>query len=161
MKTGFPRSLVGSPWRCLVFWWLLAAGPAAIAAPRQVLHGNVPAVVANLRAIGDLPRTNQLHLAIGLPLRNREELTQLLREIYDPASPQYHHYLTPEQFTERFGPTEQDYEAVVAFAQVNGLKVTHRHPNRLVLDVAGSVANIQTALGVRLREYRHPREGRI
>ena len=38
--------------------------------------------------------------------------------------PNYHHYLTPEQFTERFGPTEQDYQAVIAFAKANGLTVT-------------------------------------
>ena len=55
--------------------------PAA-AAPRQVMHGHVPAAVAGLKPTGDFPGTNRLNLAIGLPLRNKEALTQRLREIY-------------------------------------------------------------------------------
>ena len=109
---------------------------------------------------GDLAGTNQLNLAIGLPLRNREALTNLLRQIYDPASPNYHHYLTPDQFTEKFGPTEKDYQAVIAFAKANGLTVTGTHPNRMLVDVSGSVANIQKAMHVTMRVYQHPKEAR-
>jgi len=133
--------------------------PAA-AAPRQMMRGHVPAVVAGLKPTGDFPGTNRLNLAIGLPLRNQEALTNLLRQIYDPASPNYHHYLTPEQFTEMFGPTEKDYRAVMAFAKANGLEVTGTHPNRMLVDVSGSVANIQKAMHVTLRVYQHPYEAR-
>ncbi len=135
-------------------------GLAARAAERQVVHGHVPAAVARLQAIGNLPGTNRLNLAIGLPLRNREALTNLLRELYDPTSPKYHHYLTPEQFAEQFGPTEQDYQAVMAFARANGLHVTATHPNRILLDVNGSVADVERALHVTLRVYQHPKEKR-
>ena len=65
-----------------------------------------------------------MKLAIGLPLRNQAALTDLLQQIYDPASPNYQHYLTPEEFTAQFGPTEQDYQKVIDFAQANGLAVT-------------------------------------
>jgi uncharacterized delta-60 repeat protein len=116
--------------------------------------------VARLQPTGDFAGTNQLNLAIGLPLHHREVLTNLLQQIYDPASSQYHHYLTPQQFTEMFGPTEKDYRAVIAFAKANGLAVTATHPNRMVVDVRGSVANIEKALHVTLREYQHPREAR-
>src|SRR5437867_13222225 len=69
-----------------------------LAAERQPLHGHVPAAVANLKLepAGRLPATNCLHLAIGLPLRNREPLTNLLQRIYDPANPDFRKYLTPE-----------------------------------------------------------------
>jgi len=95
-----------------------------------------------------------------LPLRNPEVLAGLLDDLYDPASPQYRHYLTPEEFTASFGPTEQDYEAVVAFAEAHNLRVTDRHPNRVLLDVSGSVADIERAFQVRLLVYRHPSEAR-
>ena len=88
-------------------------------------------------------RHEHLNLAIGLPLRNEQALDDLLQQIYDPASPNFRHYLTPEQFTEQFGPTEQDYQAVIDFAKANGLTVTGTHPNRVVLDVSGSVADIE------------------
>jgi subtilase family serine protease len=133
-----------------------------IAAERQVLHGHVPAAVArfNLQPTGQLPATESLQLAIGLPLRNEAALDDLLRQIYDPTSTNFHHYLTPEQFTERFGPTKQDYQAVIDFVKANGLTVTGTHPNRVVLDVSGSVSGIERALHVTLYTYRHPQEAR-
>ncbi len=124
------------------------------------LHGHVPAIVAHLQANGNVAADAHLGLAIGLPLRNREALTNLLAQIYDPASTNYQHYLTPEEFTAQFGPTEQDYEMVVNFARVNGLKVTGTHPNRMLLDVSGRAADIQKAFGVALRTYHHPTENR-
>ena len=142
-------------------WLLLLLMMPAAAAPRQVMHSHVPAVVAGLKPTGNFAGTNHLNLAIGLPLRNQEALTNLLRQIYDPASPNYHHYLTPEQFTEQFGPTEKDYQAVIAFAKANGLTVTGTDPTRMLVDVSGSVADIERALHVTLRVYQHPTEKRM
>ncbi len=136
----------------------LAAGVHAV--ERQVLRGHVPAAVARLQPVGSLPGTNRLQLAIGLPLHNREGLTNLLRQLYDPASGAYRQYLTPEQFTQAFGPTESEYEAVRAFAKANALEVTGTHPNRMLVDVAGAVADAERAFQVKLRVYPHPSDAR-
>jgi uncharacterized repeat protein (TIGR01451 family) len=101
-----------------------------------------------------------MNLAIGLPLRNKEALTNLLHDLYDPASPIFRQYLTPQQFAEQFGPSEADYQAVIAFARANGLTVTAKHSNRVFLDVSGSVADIEKALHVTMRVYQHPKEAR-
>jgi uncharacterized repeat protein (TIGR03803 family) len=94
-------------------------------------------------------------------LRNKEVLTNLLQRLYDPVSSDYHHFLTPAQFAEAFGPTEEDYQAVKAFAAANRLRVSATHPNRALLDVTGSVSNIEKAFHVTLRTYAHPRENRV
>jgi uncharacterized repeat protein (TIGR01451 family) len=99
-------------------------------------------------------------LALGLPLRNPEALRRLLEQLYDPASSQYRQYLTTDQFTAQFGPSEQDYQAVVAFATQHGLSVTATHPNRMILDVSGTVSTIEQALHITLRLYQHPTETR-
>jgi len=132
------------------------------AAGTRILHGHVPPAIARLKlqSTGGLPSTNRLHLAIGLPLRNQAALAVLLQQLYDPASTNYHRYLTPEQFTEQFGPAEQDYQKVVAFARVNGLAVTGTSANRVLVDVSGSVADVERAFRVTMRTYRHPRENR-
>src|SRR5215469_15434504 len=122
----------------------------------KTLPGHVPSVTAHLTAMGTLPATNRLRLAIGLPLRDAAGLDDYLAQLYDPSSLRYHQYLTPEQFTEKFCPTEQDYQAVVLFAQQNHLTVTATHANRLLLDVSGSVADIQRTFHVSLKTYRHP-----
>ncbi len=140
-----------------------AFGSSSSAAGSQILRGQVPAAIArlHLQPIGRLPATNRLRLAIGLPLRNKESLTDLLEQLYDPTSPNYHHYLTPQQFTERFGPTEEDYQSVIAFANTNGLTITGTYCNRVVLDVSGKVSDIEKAFHVNLRLYQHPIEERI
>ncbi|MGD0087980.1 MAG: protease pro-enzyme activation domain-containing protein [Verrucomicrobiota bacterium] len=132
------------------------------AAGLKTLHSHVLSVVAklNLQPAGSLTNTQRLHLAIGLPLRNQDALTALLQQLYDPASPNYHHYLTPEQFTEMFGPSEQDYQAVLAFAKTNGFTVTGTYSNRMLVDVSGAVADIQRAFHVSMRLYHHPTEHR-
>ena len=101
-----------------------------------------------------------MNLAITLKLRNREELQNLLHELYDPASPDYRHFLTVEQFTERFGPTSDDYQKVKTFASSNSLEITHTAPNRLVLDVSGKVSDVERAFHVTMQVYQHPTEPR-
>ena len=134
--------------------------PAGATELQRVKGGHIPAAAARLAAVGDLPGSQRLNLAIGLPLRNQPELDTLLRELYDPASPNYRRYLTPEQFAERFGPAEADYQALMDFAKSNHLTVTATHPNRVVLDVAGTVTEVQQAFHLTLRAYRHPRAAR-
>ena len=134
---------------------------AGSAAPRQQLSGgHVPAAVARLVSAGSLPGSQRLNLAIALPLRNQDTLTNLLHQLYDPASPKYHRYLTPEQFTEEFGPTEADYQALIAFAKQNGLAVANTHSNRVLLSVNVTVADIERIFHVTMRTYRHPKEAR-
>ncbi len=137
----------------------LFAQPAQ-AQQRRTLSGHVPAAATQLQPVDRLPGSTRLDLAIGLPLRNQEGLTKLLQQIYDPTSPQYRHYLTPEQFTEKFGPTEQDYQAVMDFANRNGFRITAAHPNRVLLDVNATVADIEKAFHVTMRVYQHPKEAR-
>ncbi|SPE52590.1 putative Sedolisin [Verrucomicrobia bacterium] len=131
-------------------------------AERQVLRGHVPEAVARLglQPLCRLPATNRLNLAIGLPLRRTNELAQLLHDLYDSASPRFRQYLTPEQFTEQFGPTSEDYEAVRHFAESHGLEVTATYPNRLLLDVAAQAANVEKAFQLTLSSYQHPTEAR-
>ncbi|HVM50572.1 MAG TPA: choice-of-anchor tandem repeat GloVer-containing protein [Candidatus Acidoferrum sp.] len=149
----------------LLPWLICAAGllslpTAAHAGERQVLKGHVPAPARYLQPRERLAPTNRLELVIALPLRNRPALEDLLHALYDPGSTHYHRYLTPSQFADQFGPTPQDYAAVIQFATANGLKVTGTHPNRTALNVSGSVADIEKALHVKLHRYEHPTEAR-
>ena len=138
---------------------VFSAGLPAVGAERE-LPGHVPAIVPHLTTTGRLPATNQLRLAIGLPLRKPAELDEFLRQLSDPASPNFRKFLTPAEFTARFGPTESDYLAVQNFAHTNGLTVTARHGNRLLLDVSGPVSAVEGAFHITLRTYRHPSEQR-
>src|SRR5438477_5643395 len=130
------------------------------ASDRVLLLRQVPEAMGRLSPKERFAGTNTLNIAIGLPLRNQSDLEDLLRQLYDPNSPNFHKFLTTSEFTERFGPTEKDYESVMQFVQANGLTIANKHPNRLVLDVEGSASNVELALEVTLRVYQHPTEAR-
>jgi subtilase family serine protease len=111
-------------------------------------------------SLGRLPATHAMRLVIALPLRNQDQLEKLLEELYDSSSPSYRHFLTVEEFTARFGPTQDDYNAVIRFAEANGLTVAGTSRNRVNLDVIGSVSSIERAFHITLNVYQHPTEGR-
>src|SRR5438045_2339037 len=94
----------------IILWlglFLTSFTGAALGAQRQAIQGR-PALVRGLAPVDHLPKSMRLKLAIELPLRHQEALTDLLGRLYDPRSPDYRQFLAPEQFAERFGPTEQD-----------------------------------------------------
>lgn len=126
----------------------------------KTLHGHVPAVVANMAPSSRVNATNVLHLAIGLPLHNQDQLTALIQQISDPSSPNYRHYLTPEEFTAQFGPTEADSQAIVSFAESNGFKVKKIHSNRMLVEVDGKAADVERAFNVTLHNYHSTAENR-
>jgi subtilase family serine protease len=121
---------------------------------RQVtLNGQAPLV-------GHLPATQSMRIVLVLPHRNQAELDNLLKELYDPSSPSFRKFLTVEEFTERFGPSQEDYDSVIRFAKANGLTVVGTSRNRMNLDVKGPVASIEKALHVTMGVYQHDTENR-
>ena len=132
--------------------------PSAAAGGHAMLAPHLPVAVANGQAAmtGAVSPQQSLNLAIHLPVRNQAELTQLLRDLYDPKSPNFHKYLNVSEFTKRFAVTAADYNAVVAWAKSNGLTVTAKTPNRRLLAVQGSVGTVNRAFHVKINYYRRP-----
>ena len=97
-----------------------------------------------------------MHLTIALPLRNQPALMSFLSDLYNPASPSFHQFLTVEQFTAAYGPTQEDYNALIGFAQTHGLTVFATSPNRVNLQVTGTAAQVEAAFHVTLNQYRDP-----
>jgi subtilase family serine protease len=128
----------------------------------QTLHNHVRGAVSSRQAAmtGSLSADQNMNLTIVLPLRNQSELTSLLKRLYDPSSPDYRHFLSVEQFTEQFGPTAEDYQAVVDFAQASGFTVTAAPQNRLIVPISGTVAQINAAFNLRMSVFQHPTEER-
>lgn len=156
--TGVSRSSVCFPLIgvAIVLWPVV--GLQAQSLPTRHVHREVASGEASFAGL--LPATQAMRLDLMLPLRNEAELDQLLKNLYDPQSPLFHKFLSVQEFTAQFGPSEQDYAAVLAFAEQNGLKVTATSPNRLLVNVAGPVANVEKAFRVTMASYRHPTEQR-
>ena len=94
-----------------------------------------------------------MSLDIVLPLSNPAGLQSFLADIYNPASANFHHFLTVSEFTAKFGPTQQDYDSVVAFAKANGLTVTGGSLDGMEVQVKGPVAAVEKAFHVKMLTY--------
>ena len=101
-----------------------------------------------------------MSLNLVLPLRDPEGLDTFLADLYDPSSSAYHQYVTPAQFTAKFGPTQVQYDALVAFAKSNGLAITGGSRDGMELQVQATVPVVEKAFHVNIMNYQHPTENR-
>jgi len=109
---------------------------------------------------GHLPASQVLQLDIVLPLRDSAGLDAFLADVYNPSSANYRHFLTPTEFTQRFGPTQAEYDAAVNFAKSNGLTVTGGSRDGMDVQVSGRVSAIESAFRIKLNTYKHNKENR-
>ncbi len=95
-----------------------------------------------------------MHLSIGLRLNHVRALKKFLQAVQNPHSPQYHHFLTPSEFTAKYGPTKKQVDAVRAFLGAKGIEVTGVSPNRLLVRTKATTAKYEHAFGIRINDYR-------
>lgn len=114
--------------------------------PQAVIDGTA-------RLVGRYGSNQKLRLVFGLQPPHQDEEEQFLRDLHTKGSPQFHRFLTADEWNARFAPAASDEQAVVDWAEGQGLVVTHRFPNRLLVDVEGSAGTIEKALHVTLNSY--------
>jgi kumamolisin len=141
---------------------ILMAGTAAWAAPQKMLTRHTRDVVVNgiAQPLGRMPASQILHFDVVLPLRDAPELENFLKEVYDPNSRNYRHFVTVREFTERFGPSQEDYDALIAFAQNNGFKVVSGSRDGMDVGFTAPVSVAEKAFHVTINRYQHPTEKR-
>ncbi|MGH9515918.1 MAG: S53 family peptidase [Terriglobales bacterium] len=92
-------------------------------------------------------------LTFRLSASQQGDLQQLLREQQDRSSPNYHRWLTPEQYAARFGMTSNDLAKVSSWLQSQGLTVNNVSRSRNEISFAGSVGQVEYALRTELHRY--------
>jgi hypothetical protein len=144
---------------------LLAVGFGAgfgLSGPAQAIGQQVPLMTSQTPlpvrdgAAVDLGAYNPsqiIRLAIGLRPPHPAAEQNFLRDLQDKSSPLFHRFLTRAQWTARYGPSPAAQRAVVSWARGAGLAVTHLYSNHLVVDVAGPVSAIESALAVQINNY--------
>src|SRR6202022_4196250 len=84
--------------------------------PFVLTNQSVP-LVSRAHMVGPADAQQQLNLSVGLQLRNRSDLTNLLSDLNNPRSSRYHQYLTPQEFAAQFGPTADQVQQAKNFLQ--------------------------------------------
>jgi subtilase family serine protease len=123
---------------------------------------HVREAVANGEAapVGRLASSQTMNLNLVLPLSDAAGLETFLSDVYDPSSPTFHKFLTPTEFTAKFGPSQAQYDAVVQFAVTHGFTVTGGSRDAMDVQVRGPVSAVESAFHVHMLTYQHPTENR-
>jgi hypothetical protein len=122
---------------------------------QAVLTNHVNEKVANGSAILVSPYnpTQKLRLVLALQPPHMAEEEQFLGELETKGSPNFHKFLTSEEWNARFAPSAEDEQKVVDWATSQGLTVTNRFANRLLVDVEAPVEVIEKAFNVAINNY--------
>lgn len=115
----------------------------ALAQSTHTRHVRPAVARGQARFLNLLPAAQSMRLDIVLPLSDPAGLDKFLQDLYNPSSRSYRHYLTVSEFTARFGPSQQDYDAVIRYATSNGLHVVGGSRDGMDVQVEGSVAVIE------------------
>jgi subtilase family serine protease len=123
-------------------------------------HTRDAVVSGQAAVVGHLPSEQVLQLDVVLPLSDQAGLDAYLKMLYDSESPSYRQFLTPQEFTALYGPTQEDWDATVRYLEVHGLTVVGGDRDGMDIQVKGTVQAIESAFHVQMMTYQHPTESR-
>lgn len=134
---------------------VLAGWNSYATAEQRAAIPQTPVAVRNGSAqlTGQLDPAQRLRVVFVLKPPHLAEEEELLRQLHDQDSPLFHQWLTEQEWNERFAPSAQAEQAVITWAQSQGLTVTQRYGNRLLVDAEAPAAVIAKALNVSLNTY--------
>jgi kumamolisin len=147
--------LLGFSLILLSFFSLAAGERRAIADGLASLSGHVPSArtMKYARDLGRKSASSPMHLAISLKPKDAAGLATLAKRIYDPTDSQFHHFLTTQEFADRYAISSDDLSQVTSYLKSKGLSVVKTHANHLVVDVEGSTSTIENAFQIEMHDY--------
>ncbi len=141
----------------LAAFFIAAVLPLESQTPRVIVANSAvdPAGDSSATDVGALPASQPLHLSLRLtPSADRSAaLDQLLAAQIKPGSASYHQWLTPQQFADRYGATDDQIATVTAYLQSQGIAVDSVSPSKTRLTFSGTTDQVQRAFAVSLRSY--------
>jgi len=121
-----------------------------------VVHGNVPPQAEAKADRGQSDRNLKLEKMILLlqpRVSGRDSIESLVADLNNPSSPNYHHWLTPEQFGKRFGITDDDLSDITDWLQLHGFTIDEIAPGRGWINFSGNVGQVERAFHTSIHDY--------
>ena len=163
-----PHYVVGSALLCSMALLCSSVLPAqnSAAAPRitaavdesslSMLKGNVPPLARAEFDQGEAAASTQMtHMRLVLSRSTEQQaaLDQYLADLQDKSSPNYHKWLTPEQFGKLYGPADSDVSALVAWLQSHGFTLETVSLGRTSIAFSGTVSQVEEAFHTSIHSF--------
>jgi pro-kumamolisin-like protein len=113
-------------------------------------------LVAESTLLAPLDADKEIGVVLALPLSDPKGAADYIQHISRKGDPLYHHYLTPQQFADRFGGNAADYAALRQWATANSLKISQESIARTNLTVRGSAGQFEKIFHTQINRYRAP-----
>jgi len=136
----------------IIVTFLIAGSGASHAQVMIKLSGNHPTGITS-QPTGPIDPDRMLSMAITLKLRDQAALNLLLAEQQDPSSPNYHRWLTPQEFSARFGPDPVQFKAVQDWLVAQGFEIVSSSQQRRSITFKGSAARAERVFQTRITAY--------
>jgi subtilase family serine protease len=123
---------------------------------RIVLHGNrhpLATAAHDTGAVSDDYRMERMILTLKPDATQQAALELLIAAQNDPASPRYHQWLTPKQYGQRFGVSENDLEQIGDWLGTHGLDLVEIGPSRSSIVFSGVAAQVEEAFHTQIHGY--------
>jgi len=137
----------------------MSGGSSFAASPNKVQLNNADPVAAKHgNKIGHTSRNTKTSITVALQLRNADKLDDFIASLNDPTSPNYKHYLTPEEFKNQYGPTNETVDSVKNFLTGKGFDVQNVSPNNAFITVSGTTGQLEDTFGVTINNYKNSKD---
>jgi hypothetical protein len=123
---------------------------------RMVLRGNVhPSARAEFDrgAVADAQPVTRMLLLLQRSAEQEAALQQLMEEQQSKNSPNYHAWLTPEQFGKQFGPADEDVQAVTEWLTSHGFRNIKVSKGKTLVEFSGNVGQVRNAFATEIHKY--------
>ena len=120
------------------------------------LHGNVHPLARPEFDQGAAPPSLPMERMLLILKRSPEQeaaLDQLMTEQHDKSSPNFHKWLTPEQFGAQFGPADADIQTVTSWLQSHGFQVARVTKGKTAVELSGTAALLKEAFRTEIHSY--------
>jgi trimeric autotransporter adhesin len=109
---------------------------------------------ANDRGLApDSMQLDRIQIVLQRSDAQEASLKQLVAEMHNPNSGNYHHWLTPQQFGEQFGPSDADLATLQTWLQGHGFGQMKVHPGHQTMEITGSAAQFREAFHAQIHKY--------
>jgi len=99
-------------------------------------------------------RMEHMLLQLQRPPELEKELQQFIDELHNPASPNFHKWLTAQQFGERFGLAQQDLDTITHWLEAHRFTVNVVYPSGMLIDFSGTAAQVRAAFHTEIHSLR-------
>jgi subtilase family serine protease len=120
-----------------------------------VLRNQIPALLSHATDLGpvDISVHKRLALQFAPTAAQQTDLDRLTRAQTDPSNPQYHRWLSPEEYADRFGLSQADTNKVVSWLESVGFQNVVAARSRSFVTGDATVIQVQHAFGVQMHRY--------